>query len=331
MSVLVSINCITYNHENYIAGAIESFLMQKTNFKFEVLIHDDASTDDTAEIIRKYHEQFPDIIKPIYQIENQYSKGKHIDGSINLPRALGKFIAICEGDDYWTNPYKLQKQVDYMLNHPECSLCLHAASTVDASSGIQVGSVSSFKENRIVTTEEVISRGGAIFATNSVMYVRELMDNPPDFYLKAKVGDFPLYMALADQGAVYYMNENMSAHRIKVPGSWTERNTTGQNANKKIAMNCDNDIWILENFNDYTKGKYSSVVEKELTKRYLRRMILLNEYEKIDKIDFLKKLFELTLKEQMRMGSLLFFPTVHKRLHNLKMKFNQKKIKNKQD
>lgn len=102
--VMVSINCITYNQEEYIAKAIDSFLMQKTDFKYEILIHDDASTDNTANIIREYQEKYPDIIKPIYQKENQYSQGiKRVDYKFNYSRANGKYIAICEGDDYWTD------------------------------------------------------------------------------------------------------------------------------------------------------------------------------------------------------------------------------------
>lgn len=95
--ILVSICCITYNHEDYVAEAIEGFLMQKTDFNFEVLIHDDASTDGTAEIIKKYQKRYHDIIKPVLQIENQYSKGVKINSTYNYPRAKGKYIALCEG------------------------------------------------------------------------------------------------------------------------------------------------------------------------------------------------------------------------------------------
>ena len=110
---LVSISCITYNHEPYIVQALNGFLMQKTSFPFEVLIHDDASTDRTADIIREYEKKFPKIIKPIYQKENQYSKGNRaILASFVYPRAKGKYIALCEGDDYWIDENKLQQQYE---------------------------------------------------------------------------------------------------------------------------------------------------------------------------------------------------------------------------
>lgn len=121
---LVSISCITYNHEPYIAQTLDGFLMQKTSFPFEILIHDDASTDRTADIIREYEKKFPNLIKPIYQKENQYSKGfTSVSAAWNFPRAQGKYIALCEGDDYWIDENKLQMQVDFLENNPEYGMC----------------------------------------------------------------------------------------------------------------------------------------------------------------------------------------------------------------
>lgn len=126
-NVMVSICCIVYNHESYIRQCLDGFIMQKTNFVYEIVIHDDASTDKTAEIIREYEAKYPNIIKPIYQKENQYSKGIQISATYNLPRAKGKYIALCEGDDYWTDPLKLQKQVDFLEINLEYSGCVHQA------------------------------------------------------------------------------------------------------------------------------------------------------------------------------------------------------------
>jgi len=123
----VSICCITYNHAPYIRSALDGFLMQETDFAYEILIHDDASTDGTADIIREYTARYPDIIKPILREENQYSKGISNISIFNFPRARGEFIAMCEGDDYWTDPHKLQKQVDYLRAHPDCALCFHSS------------------------------------------------------------------------------------------------------------------------------------------------------------------------------------------------------------
>lgn len=116
---MLTINCLAYNHEKYIRNTLESFVSQKTNFRYEAIVHDDASTDGTANIIREYAELYPDIIKPIFEKENLYSK---CDGSLSrvmMEACRGKYVAYCEGDDYWTDPLKLQKQVDYMEAHPE--------------------------------------------------------------------------------------------------------------------------------------------------------------------------------------------------------------------
>jgi len=122
---LVSINTLTYNHAPYIRQCLDGIMMQKTTFSFELLIHDDASTDGTADIIREYEARYPNIIKPIYQTENQFStKGAvYVERDLQLARAKGKYIAMCEGDDYWIDPLKLQKQVDFLESHPDYSIC----------------------------------------------------------------------------------------------------------------------------------------------------------------------------------------------------------------
>ena len=122
---LVSILSIAYNHAPYIEQAIQGYLMQITTFPYEILINDDASTDGTTEIIKKYENLYPNLIIPIYHSENQYSKGPNVAITYYLPEAKGKYIAALEADDYWTDPYRLQKQVDFMEAHEEFSLCFH--------------------------------------------------------------------------------------------------------------------------------------------------------------------------------------------------------------
>ena len=123
---LVAIKCLVYDHEPYLRDCLEGFVMQQTNFPFVAIVHDDASTDNSAAIIREYEEKYPDIIKPIYEAENQYSKrdgsvGRIMNAAVDATGA--KYIAMCEGDDYWTDPLKLQKQVDFMEANPEYGLC----------------------------------------------------------------------------------------------------------------------------------------------------------------------------------------------------------------
>ena len=120
---LVSIRCITYNHEHYISQALDGFLMQETTFPFEIVIHDDASTDGTTDIIKEYENKFPEIVKPIYETENQYSKKDNTMELLILPHLKGKYTAFCEGDDFWTNKKKLQMQVDFLENNPDYGFC----------------------------------------------------------------------------------------------------------------------------------------------------------------------------------------------------------------
>ena len=129
---LVSICCITYNHAQFIRKCLDGFLMQQTDFPIEILIHDDCSTDGTTEIIREYEAKYPELIFPLYEEENQYQQGKAAEIDFyNYRRARGKYIAYCEGDDYWTDPLKLQKQVDFMESHPEYSVCFHGFEEYD--------------------------------------------------------------------------------------------------------------------------------------------------------------------------------------------------------
>ena len=260
MSILVSIVCITYNHEDFIADAIDSFLMQQTNFKFEIIIHDDASTDRTADIIKKYEKQYPHLIKPIYQMENQYSKGVAIEPLI-FERAKGKYIAVCEGDDYWTDSYKLQKQIDYLEKHPKCSLVFHSAMFINVKRQ-PTGTIARIaKKNKIVEMGEILTKANPNFIpTASRVYRKKSMTDLPSWFLNASIGDFPLALLIANHGYFYYIDEIMSVYRTGVKGSWSDRMYSKgaiQNA-IKINKEC---IQILEDFNIYTKFKYKQEIE----------------------------------------------------------------------
>ena len=130
---VVSVCCVTYNHGPFVRQCLDGFLMQETTFPVEILLHDDASTDDTAAVIREYAERHPALFKPILQTENQYSKGVSPNIQFNIPRARGRYIALCEGDDYWTDPRKLQLQADFLERNPEYVICYHDAEVVDES------------------------------------------------------------------------------------------------------------------------------------------------------------------------------------------------------
>ena len=269
--IMVSIECTSYNHEDYIAEALDSMLMQKTNFAYEILVHDDASTDRTAEIIKSYEQRYPDIIKSICQTENQYSKGVLVE-LFNSERAQGKYMAVCEGDDYWTDPDKLQRQVDYMEAHPECSMCVHAAERVSAVTKKTVSSIRPSNKDKIFSVEEVIEGGGELFATNSILYSREKIPEMPEYYLNASIGDYPLVICGALNGTVYYMDRNMSAYRVEVKGSWTDVQVSDVEKKQKHLQEVAD---MLDEINAYTHFKYDKVINR--TKKRDRFYILLKQ------------------------------------------------------
>ena len=206
---LVSISCITYNHENYIRDAIEGFLMQKTTFPVEILIHDDASTDNTATIIKEYEIKYPQLFKPIYQTENQYSKKDGTIGRIQRGRARGKYYAICEGDDYWTDPLKLQKQVDFEEN-PEYGFIHTNFSTSD---GKRI-SIDNFPKNNLYLSGFL--SGNFTIGTLTVLYRRDLYDSLPKFYQekKFKMGDLPLWIEFASISKIKYIPDITAMYRV---------------------------------------------------------------------------------------------------------------------
>ena len=210
---LVSIVCESYNHESFLRKCIDGFLMQKTDFPFEILIHDDASTDKSAAIIREYEALYPELIKPIYQKENQYSKGEPIWALIQFPRAKGKYVALCEGDDYWTDPLKLQKQVNYLEAHPDCSMCFH--NTIihwyDASQDDSIYYPN--LENRDYSGPELLL--SRIPATASLVFRLEVAQKftaiMPKYPL-IKVGDRPINVFCAQSGKIHALPEVMSVY-----------------------------------------------------------------------------------------------------------------------
>lgn len=278
-TIMVSITCITYNHELYIADAIESFLMQKTNFPYEILIHDDASTDRTPEIIKGYQLKHPDLIKPIYQTENQHSKGIKV-GRFNRERAKGKYLATCEGDDYWIDPYKLQKQVDYMETHTECSLCVHAAYNVHPDKTRFKSHIRPNQYDKIYSVEEVILGGGGLFATNSMLYPAVFNNNRPQFFQNAPIGDYPLAIYLALHGTVFYMDEFMSAHRVGVKGSWTE--TISENIEKRGAY-LKKRADMLNEINLYSGYKYDAAINKVIQLNNFNFLLVQGMFEEAKK------------------------------------------------
>ncbi|MCB4808736.1 glycosyltransferase [Tamlana sp. 62-3] len=291
---LVSICCLVYNHEKFLKQTLDSFLMQQTSFPFEVVIHDDASTDSSADIIRSYEAKHPEIFKPIYQTENQKSKFKSgMNPRFNFPRAKGEFIAVCEGDDYWTDPLKLQKQVDFFNNNSDFVLCFHNV-TILNSRGKKTTETSMIKNNQkeVFKTEDIIEKW--FVPTCSIMF-RNLDDfELPNWFFRCISGDFPFLLLLSLRGKFKYLPITMGCYRL---------HNTGASTKHKGYFKVYGMIFIYQSFNQFTNYKYESIVNKgikEAINTHLPEIHELNELKKYHKnflfTTWLKKKFRFLLR-----------------------------------
>lgn len=213
--IKVSISCITFNHAPYIRECLDGFLMQRCNFKFEILIHDDASTDKTQSIIKEYQKKYPEIIKPILRKDNLYSKGERgFNARFNYTRAKGKYIAICEGDDFWTDPLKLQKQVDFLDNNPEVIVCFHNRSVLGFDGQLRKSPLkryNNFKCDTIISSRKIINTFmpwlTIMFRSESVKEFSKL-DSSGVFG-----GDIFLRAYLSTKGKAAYLNFDGAVYR----------------------------------------------------------------------------------------------------------------------
>lgn len=231
---LVSISCITYNHANYIKQCLDGFLLQETQFPYEVLIHDDASTDGTEEIIREYHAKYPAIIKPLYEKKNQWVEGRRGSVAFNFPRAKGKYIAMCEGDDYWVDPCKLQKQVDYLESNDIAAGCFTDCRILNEN-GNEIEKAIVFPQKyreshsqHMCLTELSSGYGTATLVFRSSVIAKGL----PRYYLSS-VSDYLLDIAITEHGTLDYLPELTSVYRLQAGGIWQGESPI-QNCLKKI-------------------------------------------------------------------------------------------------
>lgn len=316
-NVVVSIVCSTYNHEMYISKCLDGFLLQKTKFPFEIIVHDDASTDHTAEIIRSYELKFPHIIKPIYEVENQYSKH---DGSIWKKfesRLNGEYIAICEGDDYWTNSHKLQKQYECLCRHPECVIAFNRVEFVDA----EGNSVNYYaphinkRFNEIVTLDdfckEEFLNGRWTFHTSSIF---EKIDTYKKFivYKKNEFASFPyadlphiLYALMNGNGI--FIDEVCGCYRTFSGGF---NSSLEKNPQKGVSTE-EALIMALNDFDRITKGKYHKYVQCRI-----KRSIFYSNYYKGKYISLLSWKYFGVIKMKERLSTILkgMSPKFYKKL-----------------
>ncbi len=296
---LVSIVCDTYNHAPFVRDALDSFLAQKTNFPYEIIVHDDASTDETAQIIREYEAKYPSLFRCVYRTENIYSSDPKILEHYVFPLARGKYIAICEGDDYWTSPDKLQKQIDYMESHPECTFCVTGAELVDPDKK-NIGMVCPYDQDCDIPMEEMIRGGGGYVATASIVAPTRLAQNRAAFCDMADVDDAVLQIWFGSNGTTHYFAEPMCAYRFNVPGSWT-KTFFAENRDARIRHH-EGLARALRSFDEETNGRWHDAVNYSVTYQQEYEILRLkNDVKALNRMPYRTLYKQLPLKRRIRM------------------------------
>ena len=223
---LVSVICIVYNHGKYLRECLEGILAQETAFNVEIIVHDDASTDNSQEVIREYGEKYPSVFKTILQTTNQL---RNIGGRIVLNAfsiASGDYIAYCDGDDRWTDPLKLTYQIGYLEENSDCSGCFHRSRLINSEGEL-------FQEDYFLPlfekydTSECIARLASAYSTSSLVFRREALDSPPEWLCK-NLTDLFLEFQISRFGKIGFVNRNMSDYRKHSGGIWSSRSMVEQ-------------------------------------------------------------------------------------------------------
>jgi glycosyltransferase involved in cell wall biosynthesis len=249
---VVSIFCLTYNHGKFIREAIEGFLMQETTFPVEILIHDDASNDGTQKIIKDYQKCYPNQMHTVFQKENQYSKNnlRHFEF---FDKCNGDFIALCEGDDYWTEKNKLQKQVEYLKSNPNCSGCFHNHIEIDALGG-QLKNPKTIFKNRY-TQLDCIQSLMSSYHTASLVFRKKSLYPLEEWYQKAPY-DFFLDLLITRTGTIDFISINASAYRQHDGGIWSSLKRRDQILELIYRFRC---LEVNQGFSKYKKEIKESI------------------------------------------------------------------------
>ena len=286
MSIEVSIICNVYNHQDYLRQCLESLISQKTNFGFEILIHDDASQDGSPEIIQEYAKMYPSIVKPLLQTENQYSKGIDIVYTHQISRARGKYLALCEGDDFWTDNLKLQKQYDALEMNPEINICAHNATIVSNDGQKTLSIISPSKENKIFSVEQVILGGGGFVATNSLM-LRKTAFNNKLLFETFLFTDYVYQIKGSLNKGMVFLKDYMSSYRWMARNSWTTKFTTNVemrlkyfNAKKKM----------LEALKENTNHAYDNTINKVMFYDELDVLLVQKKYKELRQKKYISRI-----------------------------------------
>ena len=298
----VSVLMITYNHEEFIAKAIDSVLMQRTNFDFEIVIGEDCSTDDTRNIVVSYQKKYSDKCRPLL---NKTNVGMHRNFVQTLQACKGDYVAILEGDDYWTSVNKLQRQVEFLDNHPECAICFHNVTEFYKDGDRESHNFFGYVQKEFFTVEDLLS--GNFIPTPSTMFRRGLFVEFPDWYYSLKMGDWPLHILNALHGKIGYVNEVMAVHLNHEEGVWFRKDWLEQNTES---------IEVYDHLYTYLEFKYRRIIRRSLHNQHL---MIAEEYEHIGQLanarSYAKKSFTKHFSISLRLARVLlrlYLPMLYK-------------------
>lgn len=287
--ILCSVLMITYNHEKYIAQAIDSVLMQRTNFDFEIVIGEDCSTDRTREIVLEYKAKHPDKIKLLLQEKNV---GIHKNFTQTILSCKGKYIALLEGDDYWTDEYKLQRQVDFLENNPDFVLCFE--NTIDQNEISNENKISDPNFDVLVLKDLI--RDGWFMRTGSIVFRNNVIKQFPEWYFKYRSTDYILHILLAQHGKIKFINQRSSVYRINEGG------ITQKDFKKDIISLYEENLKLLDFLNTFfnynyrveisihKKSIYNAIVVSALNNLSIKNILkFFMYYPKCEKLKMLKR------------------------------------------
>lgn len=285
----VSVLIITYNHEKFIAQAIDSILIQQTNFDYEIVIGEDCSTDRTRDIVISYKKNYPDKIKLLLPEQNLGMQKNFIQTFMSCK---GEYIACLEGDDYWTDAYKLQKQVDFLESHSETVLCygnlvvLHENNAATAEHFFMTEPKSNFSRQfpkAITTIEDIIEVN--FIPTASVLFRSGLLGTLPEWMVQVPYADWPLFTLIAEHGNLAYLNEVYGVHRVHAKGVHSSLSSLD---------NLKNSVYISEILNQHFNFKYNKKLEKiQILWCYLIMEILVKEKKYKEARSYIKKIIKI--------------------------------------
>ena len=272
--VKITVWIITYNQKQYIGGTLDSILSQKTDFRYEIILHDDASTDGTSDIVREYSEKYPDIIHAMIREKNMYQQGRFpeiLDWLISETK--GEYVAMCEGDDFWCDDMKLAKQAAALDGCGEYSACVHNTRVLNIKTGEESLLNTRYDGERDLTLDDVVNGVSGLFHSSSVMARSRLLCNIPEYKKLANVSDYPNALTFVRSGRIHYLPDVMSVYRrCSSDTAWSSNNESRKQRGRLI-KSYESNINMLECYRKYTDEKYAPVIDKAVNKYRYRKAV----------------------------------------------------------